>query len=59
MYYLHMTGMDVALNIHRKKVKQHSVLLTLWPGAVARSDARPPGMRTVAGSILSWRLVMK
>ena len=34
-------------------------------GAVARSDARPPGMRTVAGSILtsgnilSWRLVIK
>ena len=31
------------------------------PGAVARSDARPPGMQTVAGSIprtdniLSWR----
>ena len=31
------------------------------PGAVARSDARPPGMRPVAGSILmsgnifSWR----
>ena len=65
MYYLHMTGMDMVLNIHRKKVKQHSVSLTLWPGTVARSDARPPGMRTVAGSILtsgnilSWRLVMK
>ena len=35
------------------------------PGTVARSDPRPPGMRTVAGSILgsgnilSWRLVMK
>ena len=35
------------------------------PGAVARWDARPPGMRTVAGSILtsrnmlSWSLVMK
>ena len=34
------------------------------PGAVARSDARPRGMRTVEGSILtsvnilSWRLVM-
>ena len=32
------------------------------PGAIARSDARPPGMRTVAGSILMsgnillWRL---
>ena len=35
------------------------------PGAVARSDPRPPGMRTVAGSILmsgdnlSWSLAMK
>ena len=36
------------------------------PGAVAWSDARPPGMRTVAGSILTsgktffrWDLVMK
>ena len=35
------------------------------PGMVARSDARPPGMRTVTGSILTsgsillWRLVMK
>ena len=35
------------------------------PGAVARSDLRPPGMRTVGGSILrpgnilSWTLVMK
>ena len=35
------------------------------PGPVARSDARLPGMRTVAGSILgsgniiSWRLVKK
>ena len=34
------------------------------PGSVARSDARLPGMQTVAGSnltsgnILSWRLVM-
>ena len=38
----------------------------LKPGAVARLDARPPGMRTVAGSILTsdktyfrWDLVMK
>ena len=36
-----------------------------YAGAVVRSDARPPGMRTVAdsiltnGNILSWRLVMK
>ena len=35
------------------------------PDAVARSETRPPSMRTVAGSILtsgnipSWRLVMK
>ena len=34
-------------------------------GAVARSDSRPPGMRTITGSILtsgnilSWSLVMK
>ena len=34
-------------------------------GAVAQSDARPPGMRMVAGSILTsrnillWSLVMK
>ena len=39
--------------------------MALEPAAVARSDARPPGMRTIAGSILtsdnilSWRLVMK
>ena len=25
----------------------------IQPGTVARSDARPPGMRTVAGSILT------
>ena len=34
-----------------------SILITLLgeegPGAVARSDARLPGMRTVAGSILT------
>ena len=37
----------------------------LQPGAVAQSDAHPPGMQAVAGliltsgNILSWRLVMK
>ena len=37
----------------------------MTPGAEAQSDARPPGMRMAAGSILtsgnilSWRLVMK
>ena len=29
------------------------LLIGLQPGAVARSDARPPGMRTVAGSNLT------
>ena len=39
--------------------------MCILPGAVARSDASPPSMQTVAGSILtsgnilSWRLVMK
>ena len=39
--------------------------VTFLQGPVARSDARPPGMRTVAGSILgsgnilSLKLVMK
>ena len=44
----------------------HSALTKLnRPGAVARSDPRPPGMRTVVGSILttgnilSLKLVMK
>ena len=39
----------------------HSALTKLnKPGAVARSDLRPPGMRTVVGSnILSLKLVMK
>ena len=44
----------------------HSALAKLnKPGAVARSDPRPPGMRTVVGStfmtgnILSLKLVMK
>ena len=44
----------------------HSALTNLnRPGAVARSDPRPPGMRTVMGSILttgnilSLKLVMK
>ena len=41
------------------------LLLCFEPGAVARSDARPLCMQTVAGSILmsgnilSWRLVKK
>ena len=29
------------------------------PGAVARSDARPPGMRTVAGSIFGQDSVVE
>ena len=34
-------------------VKIHqSFSVNVLPGPVARSDARPPGMRTVAGSIL-------
>ena len=47
---VHSTGIVCALELFE-------------PGAVARSDQCPPGMRTVAGSlltsgnILSWRLV--
>ena len=42
-----------------------SFISTYVPSALARSDMRPPGMRTVPGpiltfgNILSWRLIMK
>ena len=36
-------------------VKIHqSFSVNILLGPVARSDARPPGMQTVAGSILRW-----
>ena len=50
-------------DIYFIKCRQFSFIFK--PGAVARSDAHPPGTRTVAGSIFtsdnipSWRLVMK
>ena len=45
-------------NNSRKNCPIRCCIVKVWsvhgePGAVARLDARPPGMRTVAGSILT------
>ena len=59
-------GYMYANNINtRIKGTTELVSQSCLPGTVARSDPRPPGMRTVAGSILTssiilpWSLVMK
>ena len=58
--------MTVRISHHIYKSRKGNLACSLLanpPGAVAQSDARPPGMQTVTGSILTsgnillWRLV--
>ena len=46
-------GYHLATNLRFCRGNKSAILPYNPPGAVARSDARPPGMGTVAGSILT------